>query len=49
MRTTVQEYGGASAVVHNGVGYFSHMADGRVYRVVFKAEAGEKPEAITPG
>ena len=49
MRTTVQEYGGASAMIYNGVGYFSHMADGRVYRLVLEAKAGAEPEAITPG
>ena len=49
VRTTVQEYGGAPAIVYNGLGYFSHMADGRVYRVMLKAAAGAEPEAITPG
>ena len=49
VRTSVQEYGGAPAVVYSGVGYFSHMVDGRVYRVALKAEDGAEPEAITPG
>jgi hypothetical protein len=49
VRTSVQEYGGAPAIVYNGVCYFSHMVDGRVYRVVLKEEDGAEPEAITPG
>lgn len=49
VRTSVQEYGGAPAIVYNGVGYFSHMADGRVYCVSLKAEDAMEPEAITPG
>lgn len=50
VRTSVQEYGGAPAIVYDGVGYFSHMVDGRVYCVGLKAEAGgTEPEAITPG
>lgn len=44
-RSGVHEYGGAAATVHDGVTYFSHWADGRVYRVKGK----ESPEAITPG
>ncbi|KZP22880.1 alpha/beta-hydrolase [Athelia psychrophila] len=43
-RSGVHEYGGAAATVHDGVTYFSHWADGRVYRVKGK----ESPEAITP-
>ena len=49
VRTSVQEYGGAPAIVYNGVGYFSHMVDGRVYRVALQAEDGTEPQAITPG
>lgn len=45
VRTGVQEYGGAPAIVHSGVAYFSHYVDGRVYRV---KDSGE-PEAVTPG
>ena len=45
VRTTVHEYGGTPALVHNGVVYFSHLVDGRVYRVV----DGKEPEAVTPG
>ncbi|KAF9554636.1 alpha/beta-hydrolase [Agrocybe pediades] len=47
VRTGVQEYGGAAAIVSDGVAYFSNLDDGRVYRV----EVGEKssePAAITP-
>jgi len=49
VRTSVQEYGGAPAIIYNGVAYFSHMVDGRVYRVALQAEDGVEPEAITPG
>lgn len=45
MRTGVNEYGGGAAVVRDGVVYFSHYSDGRVYRV----KEGEDPEPITPG
>lgn len=44
-RTQVHEYGGAAATVFNGVLYFSHILDHRVY----KANLGELPTAITPG
>lgn len=47
VRTAVQEYGGAPAIVHNSVAYFSHMVDGQVYRVA--AEGGEEPQIVTPG
>ncbi|PPQ74706.1 hypothetical protein CVT26_007557 [Gymnopilus dilepis] len=46
VRTGVHEYGGAAAIVHNGIAYFSHMADGRVYRVRLQDE--NEPEPITP-
>ncbi|KAI0060348.1 alpha/beta-hydrolase [Artomyces pyxidatus] len=42
--TRVQEYGGGAAVVHDGVLFFSHVADARVYRLT----AGEEPSAVTP-
>ena len=32
VRTRVHEYGGGAAVVRDGVSYFSHMADQRLYR-----------------
>jgi len=43
-RTGVEEYGGASAKVYNGVIYFSNFKDGRVYTI----KEGEQPEAVTP-
>ncbi|KAF8901365.1 alpha/beta-hydrolase [Gymnopilus junonius] len=46
VRTAVQEYGGAAAIVRDGVAYFSHMVDGRVYRV--QAGEGSDPEPVTP-
>ncbi|KAJ6516794.1 alpha/beta-hydrolase [Mycena vitilis] len=45
VKSQVNGYGGAPAIVHNGVVYFSHARDGRVYRV---AESSNVPEAITP-
>ncbi|WOJ95447.1 S9 family peptidase [Congregibacter brevis] len=44
VRTRVQEYGGASLLVHGGVLWFSNFADQRIYRFV----PGEAPVAITP-
>ncbi|KAH9848105.1 alpha/beta-hydrolase [Lenzites betulinus] len=43
-RTSVHEYGGAPAVAYDGVIYFSHFKDGRVYRV----KEGGEPEPVTP-
>jgi hypothetical protein len=48
VRTMVQEYGGAPAIVHGGVAYFSHSTDGRVYRIDIKQD-DSIPEAVTPG
>ncbi|KAG6865012.1 hypothetical protein C0991_005654 [Blastosporella zonata] len=45
VRTGVHEYGGGAAIVHGGTIYFSHILDGRVYRV----KEGSNPEAVTPG
>ncbi len=39
------QYGGASAIAYDGIIYFSHFKDGRVY----KQKDGGEPEAITPG
>ena len=43
-RTRVHEYGGRSMLVNNGVVWFTHFNDQRVYRMVI----GEAPVAITP-
>jgi hypothetical protein len=43
-RTSIHEFGGAPAVIYDGVLYFSNIGDGRVYRV----EVGKNPIAITP-
>ena len=45
VRTMVHEYGGAAAIAYDGVVYFSHLDDGRVYLV----SEGTQPEAVTPG
>ncbi|KAL1748330.1 hypothetical protein HDZ31DRAFT_30044 [Schizophyllum fasciatum] len=45
VRTGVHEYGGAPAIVRDGIVYFSHRKDNRVYR--FRAGEGE-PTAVTP-
>ena len=44
VRTTVHEYGGGSYAVSNGVLYFSHFYDQRLYRL----EQGGDPEPLTP-
>lgn len=44
-RTSRIQYGGAPAVAYGGVIYFSHMNDGRLY----KLEEGRQPEAVTLG
>lgn len=44
VRTRVQEYGGNSLLVHDGVLWFSNFSDQRVYRFV----PGQAPVAITP-
>src|SRR5262252_7570888 len=44
VRTRVHEYGGAAAVVHDDVAYFSHMADQRLYR----QRHGAAPVGLTP-
>lgn len=44
VRTRVQEYGGNSFLVHDGIVWFSNFSDQRVYRFV----PGIAPVAITP-
>ncbi|PYE55024.1 S9 family peptidase [Deinococcus yavapaiensis] len=44
VRTRVHEYGGRCYAVHAGTVYFSHFADGRLYRQT----PGGTPEPITP-
>ncbi|KAJ6459747.1 Alpha/Beta hydrolase protein [Mycena vitilis] len=43
-RTQVHEYGGGAATVYNGILYFSHIGDHRVYKSV----KGDVPVPITP-
>lgn len=45
-RTGVEEYGGASAIVYDGVVYFSNYSDSRVYAV---KGSGSAPVPVTPG
>ncbi|KAJ7027489.1 alpha/beta-hydrolase [Mycena alexandri] len=47
VKSKVNGYGGAPAIVHDGVCYFSHAADGRVYKVNVEVP-NNGPEAITP-
>ena len=44
VRSRVHEYGGGAAVVHDGVVYFSNMADQRLYRQA----PGAAPVPLTP-
>ena len=43
-RTRVHEYGGKAYAMHDGVAFFSHDADQRLYRV----DPGQAPRPITP-
>ncbi|KAF9524556.1 Alpha/Beta hydrolase protein [Crepidotus variabilis] len=47
VRTMVQEYGGAPAIVHNGIAYFSHLGDNRVYRISV-SQPDKDPQPVTP-
>ncbi|KAK6974622.1 hypothetical protein R3P38DRAFT_3132596 [Favolaschia claudopus] len=47
VKSKVNGYGGAPAIVFGGVAYFSHASDGRLYRLNVEA-ANPVPEAITP-
>ncbi|KAF8803248.1 alpha/beta-hydrolase [Phlegmacium glaucopus] len=44
VRTAVQEYGGAAAIVYNKIAYYSNLSDGNVYQV----SGGAPPERVTP-
>ncbi|KAF8797775.1 alpha/beta-hydrolase [Phlegmacium glaucopus] len=44
VRTAAQEYGGAAAIVHNKIAYYSNLSDGGVYQV----NDGGQPERVTP-
>ncbi|KAF7290555.1 Peptidase-S9 domain-containing protein [Mycena indigotica] len=46
VRTSVNGYGGAPAVIHNNIAYFSHARDGRVY--MMRGPFNRRPEPITP-
>ncbi|KAJ3872065.1 alpha/beta-hydrolase [Lentinula edodes] len=46
VRTGVHEYGSASAIVHDGIAYYSNIIDNRVYKVNVKD--GSPAEPITP-
>src|SRR5689334_14618826 len=45
-RTRVHEYGGGAFTVDRGIVYFSHFADGRLYRS--PADGSAVPDPITP-
>ncbi|KAJ7810849.1 alpha/beta-hydrolase [Mycena olivaceomarginata] len=47
VKSKVNGYGGGPAIVYGGVTYFSHVKDGRVYRVNVDG-ARDLPEPITP-
>ncbi|KAJ7086402.1 Alpha/Beta hydrolase protein [Mycena belliarum] len=47
VKTAVNGYGGAPAIVYDGVAYFSHGKDGRVYQFSVGG-ANNVPEPITP-
>ncbi|KAJ7152931.1 alpha/beta-hydrolase [Mycena filopes] len=46
-KSKVNGYGGAPAIVHDGVCYFTHATDGRVYKLNVEP-SNNGPEAITP-
>jgi dipeptidyl aminopeptidase/acylaminoacyl peptidase len=46
VRTRVHEYGGAAFAICDGVAFFSHFADGRLYRTPI--DESSAPEPITP-
>ena len=47
VRSGVQEYGGAAAIVHNNIAYFSNLNDGCVYRV--EAGGHTNLKRVSPG
>ncbi|KAJ8469953.1 hypothetical protein ONZ45_g16717 [Pleurotus djamor] len=48
VRTGVHEYGGAAAIVYDGIAYFSNYTDARVYMVSAVGPVPSSPEAVTP-
>ncbi|KAJ3842541.1 Alpha/Beta hydrolase protein [Lentinula raphanica] len=46
VRTGVHEYGSGSAIVHDGIAYYSNISDNRVHKVSVKE--GSQAEPITP-
>ncbi|KAF8664837.1 hypothetical protein AX16_000678 [Volvariella volvacea WC 439] len=48
VRTGVQEYGGAAAIVYDGRAYYSNYTDGRVYQIHLSGNLTGEAEPVTP-